>query len=472
MKVPAEALDLSILELRRRIADRSLSPVALAEASLDRVGRLDPRLRAFVTVTPEVALAEARGAEAELRRGRSRGPLHGIPYGLKDNIDTRGIRTTWGARPYAGRVPDRDATVVERLREAGAVLLGKLSMVELAGGLGTTSAHASITGACRNPWDPLRWAGGSSSGPAAAVAAGLVGFALGTETSGSLLYPAALCGVTAFRPTYGVVSRAGVLPYAYSLDKLGPMARSAADCAAVLAAVAGRDRLDRSSVRAPRGLGRAEPRLARGLRVAVIDLPRRPHPVPPGMDRRFGDALGALERAGLKLEAASLPALPWLEVVDVIVEAEAEVAFEDLIRSGRVRDLADPSHRARAEGYHRAGRPSDYVKASVARSAMREAALEFFRGYDLAVSATIAAVAPLVDEPLPEVSGSHLSLMGNLLGLPAASVPMGFIGPGRLPVGLTIVGRPMEDAKVLAAAALYQSATAWHRERPPIATPG
>jgi aspartyl-tRNA(Asn)/glutamyl-tRNA(Gln) amidotransferase subunit A len=467
----ADPLDLPLLEMAHRIQAGTLSPVVLAERALERMERLGPRLNCFVTATPAVALAQARQAEQELRRGHHRGRLHGVPYGLKDNIDTRGIRTTWGARPYADRVPDRDATVVRRLQDGGAVLMGKLSLIELAGGLGFGTAHASVNGACRNPWDPSRWAGGSSSGPAAAVAAGLVAFALGTETIGSLLSPAAHCGVTAFRPTYGVVSRHGVLPFAFTLDRVGPIARTAEDCDVVLGALVGIDPADPATVRAPAGLEHL-PRHLSGLRAAVMPLPTY-FEVDPSIAERYREALAALRSAGVLLdEQARLPSGPWVETSFAIVEAEAEVAFEDLLRSGRVRELSDPSHRAPGRAYGLEGRPSDYVKAMAIRAELQRAMKDFFERYELVVSANTPIAPPLVDEPLPSVGGDEMRIVGNLLGLPAAGVPMGFIAPGKLPVGLTITGRPMEDARVLAAAALFQSRTRWHLERPPMAQAG
>lgn len=463
------ALDLTLLEQRALLDAGTLSPVALTEAALARIGREDPVLHAFVTVTAERARADARRAAEELKRGRARSVVHGIPYGLKDNIDTAGIRTTWGATPFAARVPDRDATVAARLADAGAVLVGKLALIELAGSLGCTSAHASLTGACRNPWDTTRWTGGSSAGPAAAVAAGLVTFALGTETRSSLVYPAAFCGVTALRPTYGATSREGVLPFAYSVDKVGPLARSARDCAAVLQVLCGPDPADAATIPAPPGLGEIDPRAARGLRAAVFELPLRPVAPPPGMPLLYADALRALEGAGVRLVPCPLPAVPWREVFDLIVQAEAEVGFEDVVRSGRVHELADPSHRGRTSSYFRAGRPADYVKASVLRAQMQDAMRGFFRDADLIVGVTVASIAAPADEPLPPFSGNYLTVIGNLLGLPAASVPMGLVMPERLPAGLTILGPPLADARVLAAAALFQGVTDWHRARPPAA---
>lgn len=455
-------LDLPLLDIAARIADRSVTPVQLLDATLERIERLGPALNCFVTVTAEVARAQALEAERELRAGRRRGPLHGLPFGLKDNIDTKGIRTTWGARPYKDRIADRDATVYARLREAGAVLVGKLSLTELA--MGTTSAHSSVNGACRNPWDPARWAGGSSSGPASAVAAGLVAFALGTDTMGSLLNPAAHCGTSAFRPTYGSVSRYGVLPFVFTLDKVGPMCRSALDCAAVLKAVAGKDELD-PSTRRPLAFGEVKPRAAAGLRALAIELPPD-YPVIPEIRVAYREALRALSTAGVRVEpGGSVPDLPWAEVANVIVAAESEVAFEDLIRSGRTGELDDPLYHGRPWS-HLEGRPSDYVKAMAIRAEMERAIDLQMRDYDLMVYPNTPILAPPIDEPLPSQGGELMRYVGNLAGLPAAGVPMGHVGPRQLPIGLAIVGRAREDVKVLSAAALLQSVTRWHLERP------
>jgi aspartyl-tRNA(Asn)/glutamyl-tRNA(Gln) amidotransferase subunit A len=457
-----KALDLPVLECAREMRAEKLSPVALAEAALERIERLAPGLGCFVTVTPDRALRDAHAAEADLDAGRDRGPLHGIPFGLKDNVDTAGIRTTWGTDLYADRVPERDATVARRLHAAGAVLIGKLAMTELA--LGGSSAASSISGACRNPWDPARWAGGSSSGPAAAVAARLVGFSIGTDTTGSLLGPAALCGVAAHRPTFGAVPRAGVLPYAYSLDKVGVMARTAADCAAVLGVIGGRDRADPSSVDIRLAFG-AGHHHARGLKVAVLD------PVPGEADTvelkgLFKDALDELARAGFELERTALPDLAWIEVMRVILDAEAEVAFDELISSGRIAGLRDPDYRGKPWPTLE-GRPSDYVRAQTVRAELQKFVAEFFRGFAFVVS-PVSSVAPLVAEPIRLKGGDRMNVIGNLLGLPSVSVPMGFLGPGRMPASFTITGPAMEDGLVLAAAERYQKHTAWHHERPPL----
>src|SRR3989449_853011 len=258
----------SIPELGRLLRARTLSSTDLTELYLERLERFGPRYNCVVTVTPERALAEAPAADRELRAGRIRGPLHGIPYGVKDLLAAKGYPTTWGAEPYRSQSFDEDATVVARLGAAGAVLVAKLAMVELAGGMGYSQANASFTGPGKTPWSVDYWSGGSSSGPGSAVAAGLVPFAIGSETSGSILTPAAYCGITGLRPTYGLVSRHGAMALSWTMDKLGPMARSAEDCALVLAAIAGRDPLDASSV--PRGfhMPGPEPR-ARRVRIGV-----------------------------------------------------------------------------------------------------------------------------------------------------------------------------------------------------------
>src|SRR5919202_3232462 len=240
-----------VSELAAQIRARRVSPVELTEAYLQRLEKVGKRLNAVAFVMRETALREAREAEAEIRRGRYRGPLHGVPYGVKDLIATRDAPTTWGATPYKEQRFDYDASVVTRLREAGAVLLGKLAMIELAGGMGYNEADASWTGACRTPWNTGFWSGGSSSGPGAATAAACVAFAIGSETSGSIITPSAFCGLSGLRPTYGAVSRHGAMALSWTLDKLGPMCRSAQDAALVFAAVAGRDPLDPTSHDSP-----------------------------------------------------------------------------------------------------------------------------------------------------------------------------------------------------------------------------
>src|SRR5207245_1885465 len=260
-----------VTELSGLVLSREVSPVELTRAYLSRIEALDPKLGAFATVTADLALGQARQAEKEIAAGRHRGPLHGIPYGAKDLVATKGIRTTWGAKPYESQVFQEDATVVRRLREAGAVLLGKLAMIELAGGLGYSKGDASLTGAAHNPWDLDRWTCGSSSGAGAAVAAALVPFAIGSETWGSILCPSSFCGVSGLRPTFGRVSRQGAMALSWSLDKLGPMARSARDCELVLERIQGHDPDDPCSS-GERPAPPSDPASARRLRVGYLKL--------------------------------------------------------------------------------------------------------------------------------------------------------------------------------------------------------
>jgi aspartyl-tRNA(Asn)/glutamyl-tRNA(Gln) amidotransferase subunit A len=462
-----EALFAGIAALARRLRERELSPVDLARATLARIDAVAPRLGCFVTVTPERALADAQRAEAELAAGRWRGPLHGVPVGLADVIDTKGVRTTCGARPWAERVPQEDATVAARLAEAGAVLAGKLSVVELGGGLGYGSAAAALNGACRNPWDPTRWAGGAMPGAAAAVAEGLVPFALATDTWGDLARPAALCGVTGYRPTYGVLSRRGVLAVAYTLDRLGVLARSAEDCAAVVSVLSGADARDAASIGPPPGLGRLRAELAPGLRVGVLPFPDGKDALP-GAREALDAAKDVFRGAGALLSDAALPDLPCEAAGRVLLEAEAANALEELVRSGRAAELSDPSHRrrARADYVPRAG-SADYVRAARIRGEVQRAMARLFERHDLVLAAHFPLAPPALDAPLapawlaPDALGAAVALAG----LPAVAFPVGLAG--RFPVSAQLAGPALEDARVLSALRVFQARTSHHLLRPP-----
>src|SRR5881296_2188628 len=332
---------LPVRELGARIRDRRLSPVELTGACLDRLERLGGRYHAVVTLMRASALREARAAEREIAAGHARGPLHGIPYGVKDLIATQGVPTTWGAAPYRHQVFDHDATVVERLREAGAILVAKLAMVELAGGMGYNHADASFTGPGLSPWNTRFWSGGSSSGPGAAVAAGLVPFAIGSETSGSILTPAAFCGVTGLRPTYGLVSRYGAMALSWTMDKLGPMCHSAEDCGLVLEAMAGGDSNDPGSAHKSFHYTPQYYRQAKDLRIgyAPVDFAER---ADPSARPAFEQALAVMRETGAQLIETRLPDLPYGALTSTIIVAEACSIFEPLIASGKVDQLADP----------------------------------------------------------------------------------------------------------------------------------
>jgi aspartyl-tRNA(Asn)/glutamyl-tRNA(Gln) amidotransferase subunit A len=458
---------LGVRELGARLRARTLSPVALAEHVLARLERLGPTYNAVVTLMREPGLREARAAEAEIKAGRWRGPLHGVPYGVKDLLATREAPTSWGAAPYKDQRFDHDATAVERLRAAGAVLVAKLAMVELAGGMGYDHADASFTGPGLTPWNTAFWSGGSSSGPGAAVSAGLVPFAIGSETSGSILTPSSFCGVSGLRPTYGRVSRHGAMALSWTLDKLGPMTRSADDCALVLAAIAGRDPADESSLDAP--FKWALPaRPAKRIRLA---LPKGcVEKVQPAVRENLEKALEALKDVVEVTRDVEWPDQPWGAAVNAIVGAEGAAAFIDLIESGRVKELKCPADKR--GGYAATLIPAvDYIQAMRVRKPMKRAMATLFERFDAIVSPTRATVSYPVDksfgEAYPGVSGGPPIIpAGNLCGLPALAVPDGF-GENGLPTSMAFMGPALSEGRLAALGHLYQSRTDWHRRRPP-----
>ena len=300
-----DALYLPIADLGARIRARRLSPVDLTEAYLERIHRLSPRLNAYQTITDDLARSQARKAEDEIRKGNYRGPLHGIPYAAKDLFATAGVPTGWGVTPLDHQMFAEDATVIRKLREAGAILLGKTAMVEFAGGLGYRMPDASTTGPGRNPWNPQRWTGGSSSGSGAAVAAGLASYALGTETWGSILCPSAFCGLTGLRPTYGRVSRNGAMVCSWTFDKVGPIAHSAEDCRTILSAIAGHDPADATSSSEPADFPRQPLRPLNEVRAALVTLDFKVKGAQHEVEAAFNDAVTVLRGAGLSLTAAA-----------------------------------------------------------------------------------------------------------------------------------------------------------------------
>jgi aspartyl-tRNA(Asn)/glutamyl-tRNA(Gln) amidotransferase subunit A len=359
--------------------------------------------------------------------------------------------------------------VIRKLREAGAILLGKLAMVEFAGCLGYRFADASLQGPGRNPWDPDRWTGGSSSGSGAAVASALVGFAIGTETWGSILCPSAFCGTTGLRPTYGRVSRAGGMVGSWTLDKIGPIARSAADCRLVLQAIAGADPDDPSAAPEPARLGPGERGRTsiRTLRGALVPLDFAKTPgAEPEVKAAFDGAVAALRAVGLPLEEAALPDLPATEIATVILNAEAISTFEHFYRNGDVWKLHDPY----APYQQEIVRPltgADYVKASRMRALLQERMVEFFSRYDVIVTPNFMSVAPLISEdltkalPYPDPVGA----IGNACGLPAIALPSG-LGRAGMPVGFQIMGSAFEESVLLDLGEAYQARTRHHLERP------
>jgi aspartyl-tRNA(Asn)/glutamyl-tRNA(Gln) amidotransferase subunit A len=470
-EVSEDLLFASVGELGKLIRAGSVSPLALTTAYLDRLEKLGPKLGAVVTVTRDLALKEARAAEDQIRAGHYRGPLHGIPYGVKDLLATKGIPTTWGAEPYKDQVFDHDATVVRKLRDAGAVLVAKLAMVELAGGFGYNNADASFTGPGRTPWNTGYWSGGSSSGPGAAVAAGLVAFAIGSETSGSIITPAAFCGVSGLRPTYGRVSRHGAMALCWTLDKLGPMCRTADDCGLVLAAMAGADPLDATAIDKhfsyPEADGGEKP--PKRFRVGVIkDSANR---VQPEVKKNFETSLEVLGRFADVTGDVNFPQLPFGAAVGTIVSAEGASAFQELLETGRATQLRAANDRW--GGYAgMAVLAVDYLHAMRIRPIMQRALEELYCKYDALVAPSRATVSYPIgvdfDKAYPGMRGGpEVIPAGNLAGQPAISVPNGF-GANQLPTAIQFTGRAWSESTLLAIARAYQEATDWHRKRPPV----
>jgi len=410
-------------------------------------------------------MEQARRAEREIAAGRNRGPLHGIPYGAKDLLATSGgIPTTWGAEPFRQQRFDHDATVVRKLEEAGAVLAAKLAMVELAGGMGYLSPDASFTGPGLNPWDTATWSGGSSSGAGSAVAAGLVPFAIGSETWGSILGPAANCGVAGLRPTYGRVSRHGAMALSWTLDKLGPLCLTADDCGLVLEAIAGPDPNDPTASSRPYRYGGA-PELARPFKLGVLN--GAVEGVGEAVRDNFNLALKVLDEIAT-IEEVELPEYPYEAVTRTIANAESASAFEDYALSGEAAGLRDSWDRYGPYAKE-AVLATDYLKALRLRGVIARETDRVLASFDALVAPAKPDVASRVDRDRRKDSGTGrgdiIGAVGNAAGLPAISVPSGFSDEG-LPTGIQFMGRAYRENSVLAVARSYQSMTDWHEQHP------
>jgi aspartyl-tRNA(Asn)/glutamyl-tRNA(Gln) amidotransferase subunit A len=450
---------LSAADLSNRIERRALSPVDLVAALLDRIGRYNDLLHSYITVCADTALREAREAESEIVAGRWRGPLHGVPIAHKDIVFTRGVRTTCHSRTLLEFVPDADATVVRRLREAGMILLGKTNTNEFATG-GT-----DIFGVPRNPWDTSRHTSGSSAGSGNAVAAGLAIAATGSDTGGSIRGPASFCGIVGIKPTYGRVSRHGVFPLSWSMDHVGPMARTVADCALLLRAMAGPDPLDpTASVRAvpdyTAGIGA-------GVRGLTLGVPAQHfyEQLDPEIDRVVRAALKRFEELGARLESVDLPRA-----------AETNPAGRVLI-AGEAFGLHAPRMRRRWAEYGRRARQRIaaglfYTAAEYQQAAQIRAL--WCRELSQALSQVDAIVAPTMPCPAftleveaagPPPNVSRFTIPFNLTGHPALSVPCGFTAGG-LPVGLQLIGKAFAEGILFRIGHAYEKHTEWHRRRP------
>ncbi len=464
----------SMAELGRMIARKEVSPVEVVQAHLERITALDGRLRSFITVCGDGALAAARAAEAELVAGRVAGPLHGVPYGPKDLYSTKGVRTTGGSKILADFVPAQDATVVARLGAAGLIVLGKLNMHEFAYGPEGLNAHY---GDAMNPWDmgAHRAAGGSSSGSGVAVAAGLCPGALGSDTGGSIRIPASLCGISGVKPTYGRVSRAGVLPLSWSMDHAGPMARTVEDCALMLRAMAGYDPADpTTSVLPVPDYAAALTGDVKGLRVGLL----RPHftdAAVPEVRAAVERAATTLAQAGAVVDEVRLEQIPHVAAAAfAIVAAEALAYHAEWMRTRAADYQPDVRERLKmgafVSGVH-------YVRAQQVRQLVRQEVDAALARRDVLLAPATPIPAPVLGERTVELGDGtsdvraaliRLTRPFNFSGHPCCSVPCGFTAGG-LPIGLQLVGRPFDEATVMRAGDAYQRLTDWHARRPVVA---
>ena len=469
--MPDELHYMSAWEVSGLIRAGRVSPVEVVEACLARIEATEPTLNSFITLLPDAARAAARRAEQEIARGNWRGPLHGIPVGLKDLFNTAGVRTTSGTRIYDTYVPDADCTVAVRLRQAGAILLGKLNMHPFA--YGPTGENADY-GHMHNPWDPERVTGGSSGGSGSAAAAGQCHITMGSDTGGSVRIPAALCGIVGLKPTYGRVSRAGLTPLSWCLDHPGPLTRCVEDAALAMNAIAGLDPLDPATADVPvpdytAGLDGD----IRGLRIGVV-REYFDDELDAGVGALTEQAIAALGELGAEIVEVSLPLYEYAQPIsNAILMSEATAAHRDALLNQGDR-LYPPVRERLEEGLFISA--AEYLRAQQARQVFCAQVNDLLRDVDLLAGPTEPTTAPALLERRVEVNGESRPVVPmltkytrvyNITGSPAISVPCGF-GADGLPVGLHLAGRNFEEGTALRAAYAYQQATEWHKRRPPL----
>jgi len=450
---------LSLTEASALIKARRLSPVELTRACLDRIDRLDSRVGAFITVTREEALGAARAAEQEIARGRYRGPMHGIPFGVKDTHYTKGIRTTANTPVLADFVPDFDATVVAKLKDAGGVMVGKMKLPEFSfGGAGEGGAFPDA----KNPWNLSRTPGGSSSGSAAALAAGLLTVATGGDTSGSIRNPSTFCGVVGMKPTYGLVSRHGIIVISWSLDHVGPMTRTVADNARLLNVIAGHDPADDTSSSSP--VPDYTAALRRGVRAMRVGVPKRPQfdGYHPDVMRAFHDALDVFRKLGANVFEVDLPATA--DVVDDV---------QSIVRIAEAASYHEPFLATKADRYGQTSVRRDVEAGSLVTAVQYLRAQKVRAKFTREFSETFRALDVFVTPGMPAPAGERVDVkqpfrrMFNVCGFPALVLPMGFSSnPAGLPLGLQIAAKPFDEETIYAAAQAFESATEWHNRRP------
>jgi aspartyl-tRNA(Asn)/glutamyl-tRNA(Gln) amidotransferase subunit A len=459
-------LDISVLAPRLRL--RQISPVELTDAYLSRIERVDPRLNTYIRVLPDQARQAAKEAEAEIVRGAWRGPLHGVPLGIKDLFDVAGVPTTMGSKILRDNVASTDATVVSRLKAAGAIILGKQNLHEFAFGITSENPHFGVV---RNPWDVTRVPGGSSGGTAAAVASGLCAAGMGSDTGASIRTPASFCGIVGLKPTYGRVSRAGALPLAWSLDHAGPLARSVADCALVLQAISGADPRDPASSAEP--VPDFSSLLEQDLRGLRLGIPREYFfdILEPDVERLVDEAIATLERLGAQVEEVSLPHVAHAQVAGNVIMSSEAAAWHAVWLRERPDDYgADVLQRIRGGLLVHA---TEYLHSQQMRTLIQQDFAQVFEHVAAVVAPTVPLVAPVLGRTLepggplnlaPRSVANRLTIPCNLTGMPAISVPCGF--SEGLPVGLQIMGPAFAEPMVLQIAAAYERGTDWRRQRP------
>ncbi len=470
--MPETALHyMSAWELSGLIRDRQISPVEVVEACLERIEATEPTLNSFITVLPEQARASAERAEQEINRGNYRGPLHGIPVGLKDLFETAGIRTTSGTRIYDNYVPTEDCTVAAKFSQAGAVLIGKLNMHPLA--FGPTGENGDY-GHMHNPWNPERITGGSSGGSGSSAAAGQCAITMGSDTGGSVRIPAALCGIVGLKPTYGRVSRAGLTPLSWCLDHPGPMVRTVEDAALTMNAIAGPDPRDPATADVPvPDYTEALTEDIRGLRIGVVKEYFETE-IDAGVADLVQRAISELGELGAEIVEVSLPLYEYAQPIsNAILSAEATAAHRDILLSDG--DNLYPQVRDRLEeGLFITA--AEYLRAQQARQVFCAQVAELLKDVDLLAGPVEPVTAPEILERRIDVGGESLPAVPlltkytrvyNITGSPAISVPCGFAGDG-LPVALHLAGRNFDETTVLRAAYAYQQAHDWHHRRPPL----
>lgn len=473
-----DLLKMTISQLAPKIQSREVSPVEVTEAALAEADRLQPTLNSFITILHEQAMEQAREQEAALARGEYRGPLQGIPIGIKDNIATSGIRTTLGTKVLADHVPKEDAEVVVRCREAGAIVLGKENMEEFAAGATSNNPHY---GAVHNPWALDHIPGGSSGGSGANVAAGITFASLGTDLGGSVRLPGTFCGIVGLKQTFGRVSQRGLLVTSFNSDHIGPMTRSVADCALVLQVLAGHDPLDPSTVPVP--VSDYSASLGKGLRGLTMGVPTNYYfdPIDPEVETAVRRAIAALEELGAQLEEISLPTMRYAGALRIAAMADTFVTHEPYLKSHRQDYGPDVLYRT-LPGQFVLGR--DYSKSLKVQRLIKEEHARVLQRVDFLVTPTAPVPAPRIDAEYITMAGAQYRVRGpgsglvsrntspmNATGLPTITIPCGFTQSG-LPIGVQFITRPFEEALLFQVAHSYEEVSPSRDSRPRVTVGG